>query len=366
MSLDDLSVPEGDAFYLRPVPSVAPAARPAAVIGGGWCGFDLVEVVVRHADCTVTRATAPLDGARLWSRRQGREAGRRAEALLARIAAPRQAFAGVAMDRPALMGVVNVTPDSFSDGGDFASPEAGLDQARKLVEEGAAILDIGGESTRPGSDPVALDEELGRTLPVLKALVTAGIGACISIDTRKASVMDAAVGAGADIVNDVSALTHDPDALETVARLGVPVVLMHLQGDPKTMQQKPVYGHAPTEIFDRLAARIETCEAAGIPRARIAVDPGIGFGKSLAHNLDILGDIALYHGLGCPVVLGASRKSFIGHMTGVEVPKARVPGSLAAALWSVGQGVQILRVHDVAATRQALTVWQGIGAGAPQ
>ena len=170
-----------------------------------------------------------------------------------------------------------------------------------------------------------------------------------------------AVAAGAHVVNDISALTHDADALVTVANLGVPVVLMHCLGDPKTMQQNPTYRHAPTDIFDFLSARVAACEAAGIPRARIAVDPGIGFGKGIEHNLAVLADLALFHGIGCPLLVGTSRKSFIGRLAGVEVPRDRVPGSLATALWSVSQGAQIVRVHDVAETAQALAVWCGLG-----
>lgn len=363
--LADLSATEADTLYLRPVPVLGQAVRATARIGSAWAGFDLAEAVVRDRDGRVNRATGTLDDVRVWARRQGREIGRRADALLACIADPRPAFAGVTLDVPAIMGVVNVTPDSFSDGGDFARPEAAIAHARDLVRAGAAFLDIGGESTRPGSDPVAEADELARILPVVRDIAAAGTGAVVSVDTRKARVMREAVGAGARVVNDISALTFDAEALATVARLGVPVVLMHSQGDPKTMQHKPSYIHAPTEIFDHLAARIAACEAAGIGRDRIAVDPGIGFGKLLEHNLSVLADVSLFHGLGCPILLGVSRKSFIGHMTGEGAPRARVPGSLAAALWGVAQGVQMVRVHDVAETRQALAVWQGVAAGVP-
>lgn len=362
-ALQELAVGDADRLYLRPVAALTSAGRTGARIGGAWAGFDHVEVLVRDATGDVGRATAPLEDVRVWSRHQGRDIGRRAESLLARITAPRPAFAGVAMDEPRIMGVVNVTPDSFSDGGDYARPEQALVRARAHAEAGAAFLDIGGESTRPGSEPVDETEELSRTLPVVKALAVAGTGAVVSIDTRKARVMELAVGQGARVVNDISALTHDDEALATVARLGVPVILMHSQGDPKTMQEKPVYRHAPTEIYDQLAARIAACEAVGIPRDRIAVDPGIGFGKLLEHNLAVLSDLSLYHGLGCPVLLGVSRKSFIGHVTGEGAPKARLPGSLAAMLWGVGQGAQIIRVHDVAETRQALEVWRAIAQG---
>lgn len=358
-SLDDIRAATPERLYLRPLPVSGPPARAVARIGGGGAGFDALEVIFRQ-EAGVLRAAAPLETVLAWSRRQGAEVALRVDATLSRITDPRPPFAGVAMDAPRLMGVVNVTPDSFSDGGDHATPEAALNHALGLAEAGAELLDIGGESTRPGAEPVPEAEERARVLPVIKALAAAKTTAALSIDTRKAALMRDAVAAGAGIINDVSALAHDPAALETVGKLDVPVILMHSLGDPRTMQQRPAYGHAPSEIFDALAARIEACEAAGIARAHIAVDPGIGFGKTAEHNLAILADVALYHGLGCPVVLGVSRKSFIAHIAGEAPPKARLAGSLAAALWAAGQGVQVLRVHDVAETRQALAVWRGI------
>lgn len=286
----------------------------------------------------------PFDGERMWT-------------LYERIIAARAPFAGLEMDRTTIMGIVNVTPDSFSDGGSFDSAQAAIDHALRLAEEGADILDIGGESTRPGSDTVALDEELKRVIPVIEG-VRAKTSKKISVDTRKAEVMRRAAAAGADIINDVSALTHDPKALETAAETGLPVMLMHAQGDPKTMNDNPQYEDVILDVFDFLEDRIEACEAAGIARENIVVDPGIGFGKHLHHNVAVLAAMTLYHGLGVPVLLGASRKKLIGQISNVENAKERVPGSLAAALSSVAQGVQIVRVHDVAATRQAVDVWQ--------
>jgi dihydropteroate synthase len=227
-----------------------------------------------------------------------------------------------------------------------------------MLDAGAAILDIGGESTRPGADPVACEEELRRVVPVVEGL--AGQGAVLSVDSRNSAVMAAALDAGAAIVNDVSALTHDPAALELVAERGAPVVLMHAQGDPRIMQQAPAYDHVALDIFDYLEGRIAACLAAGIPRARIAIDPGIGFGKTLEHNLILLRDLALFHGLGCPILLGASRKGFIGRLSGEAVASRRLAGSLAAALAGVRAGAHILRVHDVADTLQGLAVWQAI------
>ncbi|RIA56028.1 dihydropteroate synthase [Dichotomicrobium thermohalophilum] len=279
------------------------------------------------------------------------------------LSAPRPALAGVAMDAPRLMGIVNITPDSFSDGGDFAEPETALAQARRLAEEGADFVDIGGESTRPGSDPVSLEDERARVMPVLEGL--SGLPAPISIDTRKAAMMTEAAAKGAKVINDVSGLTHDPDALSAAAQTGLPVILMHALGDPKTMQDDPRYDDVLLEVYDFLAARIDAAIAAGIPKERIAVDPGIGFGKTLQHNLTLLNGLSLFHGLGVPVLVGASRKRFIGTLNDEREPKKRVPGSIAAAITAASQGVQILRVHDVRETRQALRVWLSAAHGAP-
>jgi dihydropteroate synthase len=253
-----------------------------------------------------------------------------------------------------------VTPDSFSDGGDHPTPEIAVAHGLRLIEEGADIVDVGGESTRPGSSAPPLDEELGRAIPVVEALT--GHGATVSIDTRRAAVMKAALAAGAGMLNDVSALRHDPAGLAVAASHDVPVVLVHMQGTPETMQLDPRYDCAPLDVFDFLEARVAACEAAGIPRSRLVVDPGIGFGKTATHNLEILRDLAVLRGLGCPVMVGLSRKGFIGRLTGVERPKDRLPGSLAGALHAMRSGAAILRVHDIAATRQALAVWHAIEA----
>jgi len=273
-------------------------------------------------------------------------------------AKPAAHFAGLALSKPRIMGIVNVTPDSFSDGGEAFRVADALARGRAMLAAGADILDIGGESTRPGAEPVSVTEEMDRVLPVIEGL--AGEGALVSIDSRRAAVMRGAVAAGARIVNDVTALTGDADALATVAATDADVVLMHMQGEPQTMQANPSYEDAPTEIRDYLAARIEACEAAGIRRARIAIDPGIGFGKTLDHNLEILSRLDELHALGCAVVLGASRKTFIGRLSGVDDAGERAPGSIAAALAARARGVQVFRVHDVSETRQALDVWEAI------
>jgi len=263
-------------------------------------------------------------------------------------------FAGLYLSRPRIMGILNVTPDSFSDGGLFAATDQAIAHGVAMLEAGADIIDVGGESTRPGAEPVAADEDARRVVPVIKAL--AEKGACVSVDTRHAVVMSAAVEAGARIVNDVTALTGDPAAVKAVAQSQAYVVLMHMQGEPRTMQASPTYVWAPGDVFDVLAERIAVCEAAGIPRTRIAIDPGIGFGKTADHSADVLAHTALYHGLGCAVVIGASRKSFIGKLSQGEEVEQRLPGSLAAAIHAVNQGAQIVRVHDVAETCQALAV----------
>jgi dihydropteroate synthase len=281
--------------------------------------------------------------------------------LIERIEAPRPAMAGITFDRTRLMGIVNVTPDSFSDGGDFLEADRAAAHARQLAAEGAEIVDIGGESTRPGSLEVPLDAERARILPVLERLDE--LKAAISVDTRKAAMMREALEAGADFVNDVSALTHDGESLAAVASLGCPVILMHSRGDPRTMQDDPYYDDVLLEVYDYLDSRIEAALAAGIKREMIIVDPGIGFGKSLDHNLALLAGLTLFHGLGVPILLGASRKRIIGSISGKRDPKERVPGSLAAALAGAAQGVQILRVHDVDATRQALDVWRAATLG---
>jgi dihydropteroate synthase len=259
------------------------------------------------------------------------------------------------------MGVINVTPDSFSDGGRYARPEQAIAHGRALQEAGADILDVGGESTRPGAAPVPRQEEIDRTVPVVEAL--AREGALVSIDTRHAAVMRAALGAGARIVNDVTALTGEAESLSVAAASDAALVLMHMRGEPRTMQQEPRYDDAPLDVYDFLAERLAACGAAGIAPERIALDPGIGFGKTVAHNVQILADLALYHGLGCALLLGVSRKSFIGKLSRDEGPDSRLPGSLAAALNGLAAGVQILRVHDVAETAQAVRIWQTIAGG---
>lgn len=258
------------------------------------------------------------------------------------------------------MGVVNVTPDSFSDGGRWSDPQAALAHARALIAAGADILDIGGESTRPGAAPVAEAEEIARVVPLIAAL-RAESGIAISVDTMKPAVARAAVAAGATIWNDVTALAHTPGSLATAAELGCEVVLMHMKGEPATMQADPVYDDVAAEVAEALAGRAEAAMAAGVARGKIWLDPGIGFGKHMIrHNLPLLAHLDRIVALGFPVLLGVSRKSFIGRLDGGAAADARLGGSIAGALWGAKAGVAAVRVHDVRETVQALRVWQAI------
>jgi dihydropteroate synthase len=256
------------------------------------------------------------------------------------------------------MGIVNVTPDSFSDGGLNAEGSRAIEHGIQLAAEGADILDVGGESTRPGSEGVSEEEELRRVIPVIEALAQRGLS--VSVDTRKARVMRAALKAGASMVNDVAALTYEPQAVEAMAEASCPVVLMHAQGDPKTMQLSPHYEDVALDVHDWLEARIEACVDAGIARERIIADPGIGFGKSFRHNIDLMRQFTIFHGLGVPLLAGLSRKGFIGALTGEKVAGNRVNGSVGGAIWSALNGAHILRVHDVKATVEALAVAEAL------
>lgn len=326
--------------YLRPIPLFDPA-RPAGALplAGGLGWFAQVEVISRSGPARlIAAADLPAEDAR-------------------RLSAPRPNFAGLSLDRPRLMGILNITPDSFSDGGLFLAPDAALMQARRMAA-GADIIDIGGESTRPGAVEVALDDEIQRTAPVIAALRAGGLDGPISIDTRKAGVAKAAFAAGASILNDVTALQFDPAMAEAAAASGRPVILMHSIKTPATMQDDPHYDNVLLDVYDALSARVAEAVASGIARDLIAIDPGIGFGKTLAHNLTLLSRLSLFHNLGLPVLLGASRKRFIGTIARQSDAARRMPGSLAVALAGAAHGVQMIRVHDVDETRQALTLWQ--------
>jgi dihydropteroate synthase len=265
------------------------------------------------------------------------------------------------LDRPRVVGIINVTPDSFSDGGQFASVDAAVEHGLRLAEEGADMLDIGGESTRPGADDVSADDELRRVLPVIEQLV-ARTSLPISVDTSKPDVMRAAVAAGAGMINDVYALRRE-GAMDAAAELRVPICLMHMQGEPRSMQEAPHYDDVVGEVHRFLTDRLFACELAGIDRRKVMVDPGFGFGKDLEHYLALLRRVERYTDLGSGVYVGLSRKSMIGTITGRKEPAGRAAGSLAAALIAVQRGARMVRTHDVAATVDALKVWHAVQSG---
>jgi len=332
--------------YHRPIPLTGPERPDGALpLAGGPLLFDRVEVLTRDAPPRIIPADqAPAD-------------------VLACLTAPRAPIAGLDMTRTNIMGILNVTPDSFTDGGQHNAPESALTHAQQMLGQGADLIDVGGESTRPGALAVDPAEEIIRTAPVIAALRAAGLVLPISIDTRKTAVARAAIDAGASLVNDVSGFTFDPTLAAYCAAQNLPVCVMHAQGDPQTMQQDPRYDDVLLDVYDFLDARIAALEAAGIPRSHIITDPGIGFGKTQAHNLALLARLSLFHNLGCPILLGASRKKFIATLGKAPDIVARVHGSVAVALAGAAQGAQVLRVHDVFATGSALTLWQAATQG---
>jgi dihydropteroate synthase len=326
-----------------------------ARLAGGLNWFGLVELIKVEGHKRVSSEIVPAEGiearfdeamatdwARITGLRPPLQMGERT----------------VRLDQPQVMGIINATPDSFSDGGTYPDTGVAAEAGAQMAADGAAIIDVGGESTRPGAATVWENDEIERVLPVIQQL--AASGNAVSIDTRKSGVMSAALGAGARLVNDVSALTWDEQSAPVIAKAEVPVVLMHHQGDPQTMQKDPRYEDVLIEVYLWLEARIEAAEMTGITRDKILVDPGIGFGKTVAHNLELINGLALLHGLGCPIVFGASRKRMIGALSNEAPADRRLPGSLALALKAAEQGAQIVRVHDVPETVQALKVWRGL------
>ncbi len=331
--------------YFRPLVQSGPAwPRGALPLAGGPLWFTHAELLRRDGGSQVV-PTADIP-----------------EPMRTYLSAPRLPVAGMAMERPRIMGILNATPDSFSDGGLFHDPSNALAHGQAMIAAGADIIDVGGESTRPGAETVPDEEEAARVAPVIAALRAQG-PTPISIDTRKASVARAAVQAGANLINDVAGFTYDAGLAPFAAEQALPVCVMHAQGDPATMQENPSYDNVLLDVYDFLHERVQTLMALGIPRGRIVVDPGIGFGKTADHNLALLNGLSLFHGLGCPILLGASRKRFIGTIGNAPEPRERMPGSVAVALAGIAQGVQIVRVHDVAETASALALWQAVQRG---
>ena len=322
-------------------------------LAGGWRFFDTVDVVMHNGAHYVACRMGVDDWLSASVDKQA------AEQMLHKLTSPRADFAGLSMAEPQIMGIVNVTPDSFSDGGLHYHLDDGIQGALAMVDEGASILDIGGESTRPGAEPVPADEEIARITPVIEALCNAGH--VVSADTRHTKVMGAALRAGAPIINDVGGF-RDHGAAEMVAEAyslnpnqGF-ACAMHMQGTPQTMQANPVYEFAPIDVYNWLEERIEALEAAGLPRSHIAIDPGFGFGKTPRHNLEIIRWTSLFQGLGVAILIGVSRKSSIAKLSNNEPATMRLGGSLALTLEAISAGAQIIRTHDVAQTKQAITL----------
>ncbi len=346
-------------YYLRPTGFVdTPVGFDGQVarLAGGLTFFSLIEVIEVEAGRRTRSRLVALD-------RLDDELDAGGRATFARLTAPRAPLTlgerTIRLDQPRVMAILNMTPDSFSDGGKHdGDAAAAADSGVKMAAAGAAIVDVGGESTRPGADTVWEGDEIARTRPVIEGLARAGVA--VSIDTRKASVMEAALAAGASLVNDVSALCFDAQALALMARSSCPIVIMHSADAARTLHEGVPMHDALIETYDWLDARIAALEAAGIARARLIVDPGIGFGKRVADNLAILNGLSLFHGLGCPLLVGASRKRFIGALSNEAPVGERLAGSLAVALKAAEQGAHLLRVHDVAETVQALNVWRGL------
>ena len=328
--------------YFRPILiSSADKPKDAFCLGQGRLWFNSIERLARNRPAEVIPAKDL------------------SQKCINRLVDQRPIMAGVDFKNPRIMGVLNVTPDSFSDGADFNDPTRAEYQAEDMVQNGADIIDVGGESTRPGAQETPAAIEIERTSPVIRS-ISSKTKVAVSIDTRKASVAIAAVESGAKLVNDVSGLTFDPELASFCAEENLPVCVMHSSGPPETMQDNPIYEDVVLDVYDSLEARIDGLIGQGIRRDRIIADPGIGFGKTMEHNLALLNKSSLFHSLGVPLLLGVSRKGFIGKVTQEDVAKARVIGSVSAALTGVSQGVQIFRVHDVKETRQAFDMWQMI------
>ena len=326
-----------------------------ARLAGGMTWFPAVELISVDGHSRVSTELVQVEGI------ESRFDEAMAEQWLALTAARPALHIGertIRFDQPQVMGIVNATPDSFSDGGQFSDGNAAAEAGATMAAAGAAIVDVGGESTRPGARSIWEGDEIERVVPVIRQLASAGTA--VSCDTRKADVMTAAVEAGARMINDVSALTYDARSAGVAASLNIPVVLMHHQGDPQTMQDDPRYGDVLVEVYLWLEGRIAAAVDAGIRRENILVDPGFGFGKNVGHNLELMNGLSLFHSLGCPLVVGASRKRTIGALSAEAPTDQRLGGSIAFALKAAEQGAHIVRVHDVFETVQALRIWRGL------
>ena len=354
-------------IYLRPHPVVPQMQKDHGSgesiehsLAGGPYAFSGCEVLVREGT-QVRSGVADLIHIGRWKASLETAHACAIDGQLENLTQSRPIVAGLSWDRPLLMGVINATPDSFYGESQAGSVSAAVDAAHGMIDAGADLIDVGGESTRPGgASPVSVEEELARVIPFIQALRELPVP--ISLDTRHPKVMAEGVAAGAALINDINALIGK-GSLEAATSVGVPVILMHCPADFETMHQPTGYDHVALEVFDWLERRIDACVTAGLSRDRLIVDPGIGFVKQAPQSVAVLARVSLLHGLGCPVLVGASRKSFIGRIAGGETADDRLPGSLAAALWAAGQGVQILRVHDVAETRQAIALQTVIVAG---
>jgi dihydropteroate synthase len=356
---------EGADIYLRPIHFIESPQQhdgQTAKLAGGMLWFAAVEIIA-HQGSGAQRCIVPVQA---WDDALGvlpTKIAARAALLFERITAPRAPLDMgeriIRLDQPQVMGILNMTPDSFSDGGKNSGDlEVAASAAIAMASAGAAIIDIGGESTRPGAPLVWEGDEIKRVEPIIRQLASAGTA--LSIDTRKAAVMEAAIGAGAGMINDISALLYDDRSVEIARAAGVPIVLMHAPSQGSDPHNGGTYHDVVTDVFNWLEARVDAVVAAGVPREKILIDPGIGFGKSLTENLAIVNNLSLYHGIGCPILFGASRKRMIGALSNEAPVDARLGGSVYLAMKAVEQGAQILRVHDVRETVQAVHVWRGL------
>lgn len=358
--------PVNSKIYLQPLGILrgcnafgAVKAGNARWLAGGPLAFNMVKIIFRQAVARQGEALVSISSLDHYVSGLSSFQQEVISARLNDICLVRPATKYLNWEQPLLQGIVNVTPDSFSDGGQYLCHEQAIAHARALVLAGADIIDIGGESTRPGATIVTVEEEMDRVIPVIEGL--SDISVPISIDSRNSQVMERALMAGASMINDVSALSHDDRAMDYVVAVGCPIILMHAQNNPDNMQKNPEYDDVLLDVYDYLEKRLEICQNAGMDREHIIIDPGIGFGKTLEHNMALMNGLSLFHGLGVPLLLGVSRKSFIGHITGDKSPEERLAGSLAFGQMAYDQGVQILRVHDVRESRQARDIWVASG-----